>query len=462
MGDLEKMTGEQRTVLAVCMLTMFLAPFMSSALNLSITDISHEFQAGATTATWVINAYTIGTAAFSMPFGHLADLYGRRRMLILGTVVFVAASIVSMCAPNIWVLIVARIVMSMGAAIYLAGNVPLMLSYFSPANRGRVLGISVTAVYVGLAAGPVLGGFINEMLGWRWIFVLGIVAAAVSIALAATRIKDDSLRPQAAFDRTGSILFVMAITSFMLGLTEVNNYAWAGLLLAGGAVLLVVFVLFERRVEHPMVQVRLFVGNPTYGFSNLASLLSFGSFFSIGYVMAIYLQNVMGIDSGTAGLIMIILPVGQMAFSAYAGRLSDRHPARIIAFSGMLAIIVGLVILSFVRVGYPLAAIMVGMAIVGVGNAFFGTPNNNAILSCTTSDHYSEANATISTMRGMGQSLSIVLVGFIFSLTVGNTVFRQISPDALAHSISVIMIVSIVIAAAAAACCLVGSKKKQG
>lgn len=456
------MTGAQRTVLAVCMLTMFLAPFMSSALNLSITDMSHEFGAGATTATWVVNGYTIGTAVFSMPFGRLADLYGRRRMLILGTLVFIASSIVCMCSPNIYVLITARVIMSMGAAIYLAGNVPLMLSYFSPSDRGRVLGISVTAVYLGLALGPVLGGVINEALGWRWIFIMGIVAAAVSVLLAATRLKDDSTQPTSTFDRVGSLLFMASVTGIMFGLTEVNEFGWAWVSLVVGIVLLVVFIVYEMRIESPMVQVRLFAGNKVYGFSNLASLLSFGSFFSVGYVMAIYLQNVMGIDSGIAGLIMIILPVGQMAFSAYAGRLSDRHPARIIAFCGMIAVIVGLAILGFVRVGYPLAAIMLGMGVVGVGNAFFATPNNNAILACTTPAHYSEANATISTMRGMGQSLSIVLVSFIFSLTVGNAVFARIPPEALAHSISVIMSVSAVIAAAAAACCLVGSKKKQG
>ena len=462
MASSKKMTGIQRTVIIVCMLTMFIAPFMSSALNLAITTISSEFQAGATTATWIINIYTIGTAAFSMPMGRIADLTGRRRMLIIGTFLFIGFSILCIFAPNIWVLIVARLGMSIGAGAYLAGNIPLALGYFKPQERGHVLGITVTAVYIGLALGPVLGGVINQTLGWRWIFIAGIAVAVVSLIITMTRITDDTTKPDETFDHLGSALFIISLCSLMFGLTEVTEFAWAGAFIAVGVVLLVVFIIHEARIEHPMVQVKLFVGNLTYGFSNLASLLSFGSFFSVGYVMAIYLVNVLGIDTATAGLLMIILPVGQIAFAAYAGKLSDHRSPKIISFCGMLVVAVGLAILAFVHPGFPLPIIMIAMIIIGVGNAFFASPNNNAILSCTTPAHFSEANATIATMRGIGQSLSIVIVSFIFALTIGNTVFVELDPADLAHSISVIMAVGVVIALAAAACCLVGKKVTPG
>ena len=455
------LSGEQRSILIVCMATMFLAPFMSSALNLSITDISSEFNTGATTTTWVINAYTIGTAAFSMPLGNLADRTGRRRMIIIGTSIFLSFSLVCMLAPNIWVLIGGRLAMSVGAAFYLAGNTPLMLTYFSPDDKGRMLGITITAVYSGLALGPVIGGIINDALGWRWIFLIVIIIAVIALLAVLFKVSDDSMEAEGPMDRFGSALFVIAVSLLMMGITEANTHLWARVMLVAGIALLVVFVLHEAHTAQPVVQVRLFVGNPVYGLGNLACLLSFGACFSVGYVMAVYLENVQGMDAATAGLLMIVQPAFQAIFAPWAGRLSDRHPARFIAFIGMLVILAGLVVLCFVRVGYPVWLVIAAMAIIGVGNAFFATPNNNAVLSCVDESHYSEANSTIATMRGMGQSLSIATVGLVFSATVGNTVFTQIPPADLASAISAVMVVGVIVAIVAAACSLAHSREDK-
>ena len=302
------MTKGQKTALFVAMVTSFMAPFMSAALNLSVTDISTQFNAPVDISTWVVNAYTLSTAAFSACMGSLADLRGRRKMILVGCIAFAATSALCALSPSIYLLVAFRFLTGISAAVVLAANVPLMLLYFAPQVKGRMLGISVSAVFVGLALGPTLGGVLNDTLGWRAIFVLGIVLSMLAFAFC-LRLKDDSKEASASFDHRGNTLYVIAIMLLMLGLTELTTQQWGPLVLCAGVLVLVVFVLFEWRCERPMLHVRLFAKSRAYGFSNLATMLNFAAVFAVSYTMAIYLQNVKGLDAAVAGLILIAQPL---------------------------------------------------------------------------------------------------------------------------------------------------------
>lgn len=452
---------KQVPVLIVSLLTAFMAPFMSSALNLCITQISTDFFCGATTVTWVVNAYTLCTAAFSLPFGHLADSFGRRRMLIIGSTVFGASSLASAFAPNVYFLIAMRVVMSIGADIFLVANVPLALTYFSPKMRGRVIGVTITATFLGISLGPVLGGLINSLASWRWIFAICVAISAVVVVICLARVENDNHHDAVSLDMAGNILSVLALLALILGLEECLNYLWARVLIVVGIALLVAFVWHEKDEDHPVIQVRLFVENPAYGLSNLATLLSFGASFSVSYIMSIYLVNITGLDSMTAGLIMVCQPLMQALLATYAGKLSDRIPSYKVASFGMLVIVAGIVVLSFLGLDSSLVHVIIGLMIVGVGIAFFGSSNNNAILSCVDRSHYSEANSTISTMRGIGQSVSMVMVGIVFSLTIGNTVIAQADHVLLVQAVQAVFFVDIVVGIIAAVISMVRSKTPQ-
>lgn len=190
-GGIRHMNPQQVFAVLVCMLTGFMSPFMSSSLNLCIPAMSTEFNCGATAVTWVITSYTLATAMFSIPLGHVADVKGRRLMLIIGTVFFTISSAACALAPNIEFLIGARFAMAVSGDAILAANVALMLLAFPPEHKGRMLGLYGTFVGVGLTMGPVIGGVLCDLLSWRYVFVTGVVVGAFCSYLSVFRIEKD-------------------------------------------------------------------------------------------------------------------------------------------------------------------------------------------------------------------------------------------------------------------------------
>ena len=452
------MTKGQKTALFVAMVTSFMAPFMSAALNLSVTDISTQFNAPVGISTWVVNAYTLSTAAFSACMGSLADLRGRRKMILVGCIAFAATSALCALSPSIYLLVAFRFLTGVSAAVVLAANVPLMLLYFAPQVKGRMLGISVSAVFVGLALGPTLGGVLNDTLGWRAIFVLGIVLSMLAFAFC-LRLKDDSKEASASFDHRGNTLYVIAIMLLMLGLTELTTQQWGPLVLCAGALVLVVFVLFEWRCERPMLHVRLFAKSRAYGFSNLATMLNFAAVFAVSYTMAIYLQNVKGLDAAVAGLILIAQPLAQVVLAPVSGRLSDRFAPAVIATVGVALCTCSLGMLLTLTADTPLWFIVTALVVLGIGLGAFSAPNNNAILSCVDRSRYSEANATVSTMRGIGQTASLAFASLMLSSSLGSTIFSESDPQVLTAAIAQIMSVCFVLSVLTIAASLVRNKR---
>lgn len=452
------MTKDQKTALFVAMVTSFMAPFMSSALNLSITDISTEFNAPAGISTWVVNAYTLSTAAFSACMGSLADLRGRRQMILVGCVAFAATSALCALSTNIYLLVAFRFLTGVSAAVVLAANIPLMLLYFAPQVKGRMLGISVSSVFVGLALGPTLGGVLNDTLGWRAIFVLGIVLSMLAFAFC-LRLEDDSNEAPASFDHRGNTLYVIAIMLLMLGLTELTTQQWGPFVLCAGVLVLVVFVVFEWRCERPMIHVRLFAKSRAYGFSNLATMLNFAAVFAVSYTMAIYLQNVKGLDAAVAGLLLIAQPLAQVVLAPVSGRLSDRFAPAAIATAGVALCTCSLGMLLTLSADTPLWFIVTALVVLGIGLGTFSAPNNNAILSCVDRSHYSEANATVSTMRGIGQTASLAFASMMLSSSLGSTIFSESDPQVLSAAIAHIMLVCFVLSVLTIAASLVRNKR---
>lgn len=452
------MTKGQKTALFVAMVTSFMAPFMSAALNLSVTDISTQFNAPVGISTWVVNAYTLSTAAFSACMGSLADLRGRRKMILVGCIAFAATSALCALSPSIYLLVAFRFLTGISAAVVLAANVPLMLLYFTPQVKGRMLGISVSAVFVGLALGPTFGGVLNDTLGWRAIFVLGIVLSMLAFAFC-LRLKDDSKEASASFDHRGNTLYVIAIMLLMLGLTELTTQQWGPLVLCAGVLVLVVFVLFEWRCERPMLHVRLFAQSRAYGFSNLATMLNFAAVFAVSYTMAIYLQNVKGLDAAVAGLILIAQPLAQVVLAPVSGRLSDRFAPAAIATVGVALCTCSLGMLLTLNADTPLWFIVTALVVLGIGLGAFSAPNNNAILSCVDRSHYSEANATVSTMRGIGQTASLAFASLMLSSSLGSTIFSESDPQVLTAAIAQIMFVCFVLSVLTIAASLVRNKR---
>ena len=452
--------AQRRGVLAVCLMAAFFSPFMGAALNLSISDISQGFNCGATTVTWVVNAFTLTLAVMCVPFGHLADLVSRRRLMLTGLAGFGLTCLLCALSPNILLLIILRVVQGVFAAILFSSNIPLLLAHFPANQRGRMLGLSVTATYTGLSLGPVVGGWLNSAFSWRSIFALAFVLSVAVFVLALRYIAPD--RGRAAYDRDlpGNVMYVLMIAFLMLGLSCWTAGWWSKALVLASLPLFYLFARHELGVAQPVVQVRLFTRDAAYTLSNLAALLNYGATFAISYAMSIFLQNVAGLSSGRAGLLLIAQPLVMACVSPAAGRLSDRVAPYKLASLGMLLTSLGLLLLSLLLPKAVLWQLAACLVLIGLGFGLFSSPNTNAVLACVDKSHYGEANSILGTMRTLGQSSSMVCVMFILGSYVGNVVITQAPPEVLTLAISRVMLTGCLVCLAGMGLSLVRGKAK--
>ena len=433
-----KETREQKTILRVVVLTAFLTTFMGSALNLSIPDMEEDFGAGAALIGWIVTAYTLSVAAMSVPFGKIADVTGRRRILILGIGVFAAMSVCCSFSSNIWVLLAFRILQGVGAAMIFATNNAILIGAYPAEQRGRVLGLSSASVYVGLSLGPVAGGLLNHYIHWRSIFiVVAAVAAAILLVTVRGIPKTAGAGKSVRIDLPGNLLYIFCITLFLYGLTNLSllKFGWAILLL--GLLTGAAFVFVESRAEDPVMRITMFSRDPAFTFSNLAALLNYGATFAISYLMSIYLQVVMGFSSGTAGLILIVQPAIQAMFSPAMGRLSDRIPPYKLASGGMGLCAAALAMFYFLSETTPLWYIFLTLAAAGFGFAVFASPNNNAIMACVEKEEYSLANSVLATMRTVGQSSSMAIVTVVVGVILGSSALDQSEPAKIVETMHI-------------------------
>lgn len=440
-------TGEpahdRPAILIIAVLTALLTTFTGSALNLSIPSIDSEFHAGATAIGWVINGYILAAAAFSVPFGRLADLTGRVRVLKIGILVFSLCSGILCLIESIEVLLILRVVQGLGAAMIFATNQATLISYYPPEKRGSVLGFLIGATYTGLTTGPVLGGVLNHSFGWRSIFALTFIVGVITFLLT-IKLPKASPVPQEqeqSMDLLGSILYILVIVSMMYGLSAYATEAFAKYLIPISILLFLIFLRHELRTKSPVIQIRLFRKNSSYLLSNLAAFLNYGATSALGYLMSLYLQLIRGFDSQAAGLILISQPLIMALLSPYTGRLSDRISPHKLASFGMGFCALGLFIFIFIAADSPLVFVILPLVVVGLGFAFFSSPNTNAVMTCVEQRDYGVASSILATMRNLGQSGSMAIVTFIVAGFLGNTPLGEADASAIMYVMRICFIV---------------------
>ncbi|MBR6700331.1 MAG: MFS transporter [Firmicutes bacterium] len=433
-----KASPVQKATVFVAVITSFVTSFVGSALNLSVPDMSADFGVGAAAIGWVITAYMLPVAAFSVPFGKIADIIGRKSILVSGIAVFTAGLIVSAAAPTFSVMIVSRVIQALGAAMIFATNHAILVSEFPGSERGRVLGYALAATYTGLSAGPVFGGIINHSLGWRAIFIITAVAGLVALIAAVRKLPSRKVEGAVLhFDKVGNVLYILMIVLTIYGLNEFSNNAAAAVLIPAGILLGVLFVKREKKEKFPLVDVRLFAENMSYTLSNLAALLNYAATFAIGYLLSIYLQVIAGFTSQTAGIILIAQPLVMAVFSPYMGKLSDRVSPYKLATAGMTLCGISLLLLAFINITTPVWLIISILLIAGCGFALFSSPNTNAVMSCVDKSSYGVASSVLSTMRNVGHVTGMAIVTILVHFSLGDVAFAQADPETLVRTMRI-------------------------
>ena len=437
--------GEKRVLLVVASLASFLVPYTVSSLNVALPAISTSFDIDAVTLGWITSAYLLTAAICIVPFGKLADMYGRKRFFILGNILFASGSLLAAIAWSGNVLIVARVIQALGGAMVFSTSIAIVTSVFPPGERGRAIGIITATVYAGLSLGPFIGGVLTYNVGWPSIFLVNIPLAILVIILTVLYIPGEwAETSERHFDLTGALLYSVMLFGCIYGLTLLPSFLGISWMLSG-LVLLALFIWWEQRVPAPIVEIALFRKSPVFLYSNIAALINYAMVFAVGFLMSLYLQYNRGIDPQTTGLILIAQPVVQMIVSPAAGHLSDRTEPRVLATAGMAITTAGLGILMLMSQKTPLVVIIAGLVILGLGYGLFSSPNTNAIMSSVEVRYLGLASSMVSTMRAIGQMLSLAIVMLVFSAVIGTVRISPVVYPALQHSVTIAFTVFFII-----------------
>jgi len=409
----------KRAVLIATTTGLFIFSFMASAVNIAIPTLGKELSLDAITLSWVATAYLLSSATFLVPFGRIADIYGRKKIFTSGIVIFTLSSLFGGMADSAAMLISCRVFQGFGGAM-LSGTAAALLTTVFPANeRGKVLGIGAAAVYIALSLGPVLGGVLTQNFGWRSIFFLSALLGLVVIGVVLWKLRGEWTGAKGErFDFAGSVIYILGLVALVYGFTllPARSGIW---LIIGGAIGLAAFLRWEMRTKSPVLDMSLFKKSKTFTLSNLAALINYSATFAVAFLISLYLQYLKDFTPGSAGLILLAMPAMQAIFSPFTGRLSDRIEPRVISSAGMALTTVGLIIFIFLNRETPLALIVGNLILMGLGFAFFSAPNTNAVMSSAPNTAYGVASATVATARQIGMVLSMGITMLLFALYIG-------------------------------------------
>ncbi len=240
-------------------LTSFLTPFMGSAVNIALPTIGKQFDLDAIWLSWVTLSFSLAAAVFLVPFGKLADIHGRKRIFAIGTLLFTVSTFLVGISTSAAMLIAFRVTQGIGSAMIFGTGVAILTSVYEPGERGRVLGINVAAVYLGLSLGPSIGGLLTEQLGWRSVFLVTVPLGLAAVAYVAWGLKGEWAEARGeSFDLAGSAIYSVALIAIMLGFSRLPKLLGGGLILAGLAGI-GLFVAWETRTRSPVLDVGLFL-----------------------------------------------------------------------------------------------------------------------------------------------------------------------------------------------------------
>lgn len=415
----------KKILLLISSLASFLVPFTVSSLNVALPAIGEDLSLDAVSLGWITTSYLLTAAACILPFGRIADIYGMKKVFLLGNIVFAIGSILAAFSTSGLMIMGARVIQGLGGAMVFSTSVAIVTIVFPPGERGRAIGIITATVYAGLSLGPVLGGFLTQQYGWPSIFLFNVpIALGVTIATLFSLKGEWHPASGTSFDHGGALLYGLMIILAMYGLSVLPSTIGYACIISG---VIAAWILdrWEGRQKNPFIDLRIFRSNRIFLFSNLAAMINYSVVFAVGFILSLVLQYNRGLDPQTTGLILLAQPLIQMIVAPASGHLSDSHSPALIATIGMAVTTLGLIILEVSIANAPLSWIIGGLALLGLGYGLFSSPNTNAIMSSVRQDQLGLASGMVSTMRSAGQLISLAIAMMVFSCIIGSVRISQ-------------------------------------
>jgi len=414
---------EKDTAKWLVLVTIGVGTFMSaldgSVVNTILPILSRELHAGVATIEWVTTVYLLVVSGLLLSGGRAGDLYGHKHLYLGGFALFVVGSALCGMAESARALVALRAVQALGAAALFATAPAILTRSFPPTQRGRAFGALGTFTYLGLTAGPSLGGWLASAFSWRAVFYINVPVGIVAILLASRTIAADRVeRPDEHFDFVGAALFTVGLVALMVALNQGHVWGWTGGrtlgLLTFAAIVLAVFIALELRRTHPMLDLTLFKSRVFSG-TAASAVLNYASVYSVLFVLPFLLIQGRGLSAQHAGLVLTAQPIVMAIVAPFSGALSDRVGARIPATLGMLLLAGGLVLLASTVASGSLGTIAACLAVIGFGVGIFVSPNNSALMGAAPRNRQGIASGVLATCRNMGMVLGVGIAGAVFT-----------------------------------------------
>jgi EmrB/QacA subfamily drug resistance transporter len=403
--------------LAAVSFGLFMIMLDNTVVNVALPTMEKDLHVSLSQLEWVVIAYALTFAALLITGGKLADLYGRRRIFVLGLVVFTLSSLACGLAPNAGFLIGARAVQGCGAALMNPATLSIIVATFPPRQRGQAIGIWAGVSALALAIGPLGGGLIVENLNWNWIFFVNVPVGALGIAVSQFAIRESrDTSAEQSIDLPGLLTSIGFLFSLSYALVEGNSHGWTSAeilgLFAAAAVLLAAFVVLEHRQRLAMLDLSLFRIGAFTGANVVAMLVSL-SMFGVFFFVSLYVQNILGYSATQAGATFLPMVTLIILIAPIAGRLSDRVGSRWLMGGGMT--LLGGSLLLYERVGLHSSfwTLLPPMIVGGVGMAMTMSPMTSAAMGAVPVDKAGVGSGVLNSFRQVGGSLGIALMGAI-------------------------------------------------
>ena len=410
--------------LGVLCLSLLLAVVDNTIVNVALPTLNKELGASTTQLQWIVDAYTLVFTALLLAMGHFGDRFGRKRALQLGLVFFAITSGLAAFATTSGQLIGARALMGIGAALIFPATLAILVNVFTdPKERAAAIGIWTAMVGVAVAIGPIVGGLLLEHFWWGSIFMVNIPVVIVAIALGAFLVPESRDPKVGRMDYRGLVLSAAGVGLVVWAIIEGPSWGWTSpailVALIGGLAVLSVFVLVERRLSHPLLDVRLFK-NARFTAASLSIATAFFALFGFIFLITQYLQLIQGFSPLQAGIRTLPFAIATGVMSPVAIVLMHRFGSKTIVVLGLLVMAAGFVIATTVKEDTPyFGAVVISMVTIAAGLGLATSPATDSIMGALPAEQAGVGSAVNDTTRELGGTLGVAVVGSVFLSVYG-------------------------------------------
>ncbi len=411
--------GRKWFILTTVLLGATMSALDVSIVNVALPTLKSTFGVSMAAIEWVAMAYMLTLTIFLPLFGRLADMYGRSRLYNIGFVVFSAGSLLCGMSVTATFMIIARVIQAVGAGLLQANSVALITDAFPANERGKAIGVQGAMQAISMSVGPFVGGILIATVGWRAIFYINIPIGILGTMAALFILPpNQKVNEKEKIDFLGAAFFASGLAFIVLGFNEAVKLGWGSNIIVSyflsGIMLMTLFIITELKVEHPLIDLRLF-RNLTFLLGNVTGMLSYYVLFAMMFLMPFYLEKVLGYSVALTGSLLTPLLLAMAVVAPLSGHISDKYSPRIMTTSGMLISALACLSLLFIGESAKLPVMVATMMFLGIGMGLFTPSNNNAIIGVAPEDKLGVAGGVLNMMRSLGLIFGVNISGVIFT-----------------------------------------------